>query len=385
MSRNELGRVSAWLAAKVESGALNADSAQTEMARALDGVMERLVGYDPNPGLFGLFKSNTAPKGLYLHGGVGRGKSMLMDVFFRLCPVASKRRVHFHAFLIDVHARINAWRKLDQKTRRASPYHKRADGDDPIAPVARQLVSEAYLLCFDEFQVTDIGDASILGRLFDAMWAEGVVIVATSNRPPEGLYKDGLNRSRFLPFIQRMPDHLVIHDVTGDTDHRLRMLSAAPVYYSPLNEETRTAMDQTWARLSGRAALRLAMLIVQGRELRFEQTASGMLRETFAALCERPLGAADYLAIAETFHTVMVDGVPVMTRENRNEAKRFVALIDALYETRTKLVMSADGPPQDLYPSGDGAFEFERTVSRLIEMQSEAYLAEAKISTSPDV
>lgn len=370
--------VTDWLEAKVTSGALQADPAQAEMARALDAVMARIRDYDPDPGFLGLFNRTATPKGLYLFGGVGRGKSMLMDVFFRLCPVEDKRRVHFHAFLIDVHARINAWRKLDAKARRASPHHKRGDGDDPIAPVARALVADAYLLCFDEFQVTDIGDASILGRLFDAMWAAGCVVVATSNRPPEDLYKNGLNRARFVPFVERMPDHFVIHDVNGSMDHRLRALTKAPVFYAPLSEETADKMDAAWERLSGQAALRPVEIIVHGRTLRFERTASGMAREKFFNLCERPLGAADYLALAETFHTLMLENVPIMGRESRNEAKRFVALIDALYETKTKLIMSAEAEPHALYPSGDGSFEFARTISRLIEMQSEDYLAAAR-------
>ena len=376
--------VSEWLEAKIDAGALDPDHEQARAANALDAVMDRLADYTPRNGLMGLFQFSDAPKGLYLYGGVGRGKSMLMDVFFRLCPIEQKRRVHFHAFLIDVHARLNAWRKMDSKARRSSPHHKRGDGDDPIRPVARALAAEAILLCFDEFQVTDIGDASILGRLFEAMWEAGVVVVATSNRPPSDLYKNGLNRARFVPFIERMPEHFIIHDFSGETDHRLRALSAAPVFYHPLTEATQAAMDAAWARLSGQAKLRPTHLTVQGRDLHFERTASGMVRESFDALCAQPLGAADYLAIAETFHTLMLEDVPRMDRENRNEAKRFVSLIDALYETRTKLVMSADGPPDTLYRAGDGAFEFERTVSRLIEMRSDAYLAEAKIAASPE-
>jgi cell division protein ZapE len=303
---------------------------------------------------------------------------MLMDVFFRLAPIEQKQRVHFHAFMIDVHARINNWRKLDKAGRRANPHHKRGDGDDPIVPVARSIAQQAMLLCFDEFHVTDITDAMILARLFEALWAEGVIVVATSNRPPDDLYKNGLNRALFEPFIKTMPDHLVIFDFDGETDHRLRQLTAAPVYYAPLSVATDAAMDATWARVTGNAKMRPMVLTAQGRDMTIARTGSGAARDSFDNLCNRPLGAADYLVVAKTFHTLMLDGVPKMDRDSRNQAKRFVALIDALYETRTKLIVSADAQPEDLYPSGDGSFEFERTVSRLVEMRSESYLAEAR-------
>lgn len=370
--------VNLWLDEKISSGALSADPTQARAAGALDETLIRLDGYAPTSGLFGLFSRGPAPKGLYLWGGVGRGKSMLMDVFFRLAPTPAKRRVHFHAFMIDVHARINDWRKLDKAGRRASPYHQRGDGDDPIVPTARAIAEQATLLCFDEFHVTDITDAMILARLFEALWDEGVVVVATSNRPPRDLYKNGLNRALFEPFIAMMPDHLVIFDFDGQTDHRLRQLTAAPVYYAPLNEATRDEMDDAWARITGNAKMRPTVLTAQGRNLTIARTGSGAARDSFDNLCNRALGAADYLAIATTFHTLMLDDVPKMDRDSRNMAKRFVSLIDALYETRTKLILSADAQPDDLYPAGDGAFEFERTASRLIEMRSESYLAEPR-------
>lgn len=370
--------VTAWLDDKISTGALSADPIQARAAGALDDTLIRLADYDPKPGLFGLFNRDPAPKGLYLWGGVGRGKSMLMDVFFRLAPTPQKQRVHFHAFMINVHARINDWRKLDKAGRRASPHHKRGDGDDPIVPVARAIAEHATLLCFDEFHVTDITDAMILARLFEALWDEGVVVVATSNRPPDDLYKHGLNRGLFVPFIKTMPNHLVIFDFDGQTDHRLRQLTAAPVYYMPLGAQTDADMDATWARVTGNAKMRPMTLTAQGRDLTIARTGSGAARESFEALCNRALGAADYLTVAETFHTLMLDGVPKMDRDSRNMAKRFVALIDALYETRTKLIISADAQPDDLYLTGDGAFEFERTASRLIEMRSESYLAEAR-------
>ena len=372
-----MGPVSAWLEAKVEDGALMADPVQMRAAGALDAVVARLDGYDPDRGLLGLFRDDT-PRGLYLWGGVGRGKSMLMDVFFRAAPLSPKRRVHFHAFMLDVHGRINAWRKLDRAGRRASPHHRRGDGDDPIAPVARSIAAEARLLCFDEFHVTDITDAMILARLFEDLWEAGVVVVATSNRAPQDLYKNGLNRKLFEPFIAMLGEHMEVFDFSGDTDHRLRQLTAAPVYYTPLGPDTDAAMDAAWRRITAGATMRSTELLVQGRTLVLEHTGSGAARETFQALCERPLGAADYLAVAETFHTLMLDGVPVMGREDRNAAKRFVSLIDALYETRTKLVMSAEAEPAGLYAEGDGAFEFARTVSRLMEMRSEEYLSSGR-------
>ncbi len=373
-----MNTVTAWLDAKVASGALEADPVQRRAAGALDGMLARLADFERSNGFFARFRRSETPRGLYMWGGVGRGKSMLMDVFFRLAPVRAKRRVHFHAFMIDVHARIGRYRKMSESERRASPHHRRGDGDDPIAPVARSIADDAALLCFDEFHVTDITDAMILARLFEALWEEEVVVVATSNRPPRDLYKNGLNRALFEPFIDMMGEHLEIFDFDGETDHRLRALTKAPVYYSPLGPETTAAMDAAWARITADAAMRPAEIAVQGRTLTIARTGSGAAREDFQALCGRPLGAADYLALAETFHTLVLDGVPAMTREDRNEAKRFVALIDALYETRTKLVMSADAEPGALYPAGDGAFEFERTVSRLVEMQSESYLAEAR-------
>ena len=375
-----MSTVTAWLADKVSAGALADDPVQRRAAAELDALLARLSDYDPDGGVFGLFRDD-APKGLYLWGGVGRGKSMLMDVFFRLAPLTPKRRVHFHAFMADVHRRIHAWRKLSQRERRAHPHHKRGDGDDPIAPVARGIASEAMLLCFDEFHVTDITDATILGRLFEALWEAGVVVLATSNRAPDDLYKNGLNRALFEPFIRMMPEHLVIFDFDGQTDHRLRQLTAAPVYYTPLNAQTEAAMDAAWMRLTADARMRPTEVMVQGRTLTIERTGSGCAREHFHALCDRALGASDYLAVAETFHTLMLDGVPAMDRDQRNIAKRFVALVDALYETRTKLVMSAETEPAGLYPAGDGAFEFQRTVSRLMEMRSEEYLSSERPNT----
>ncbi len=351
----------------IETGTLQSDSAQIEAAKALDELLERLKSRPTKSFLDRFFRPSKPPiKGLYLWGGVGRGKSMLMDWFFEDAPVKSKQRVHFHAFMLDVHDRINQRRRS-----------KDNDGD-PIAPVAKDIAQSAQLLCFDEFHVTDITDAMILSRLFDALWREGVIVVATSNRPPHDLYKNGLNRPLFEPFIDRMPDFLIVHEFAGETDHRFRQLEAAPVYYSPLGSQTERHIDAAWQRLIGGAISRKTILTVQGRDLVLEQTAAGTARASFKRLCDNNLGAADYLRLSQAFQTLILENVPKMGPESRNQAKRFVTLIDALYETRTKLIMSAEVEPSDLYPSGDGAFEFERTVSRLMEMRSREYLAERR-------
>lgn len=360
--------------ARVAAGELSPDAAQEHAAEILTMLTVQLVewksGHKP---LFG--RAKPAPKGLYLWGGVGRGKSMLMDLFFQEAPVAKKRRVHFHEFMQDVHARIGEWRGLKPGQRKRRPEYVKSAGDDPIPPVARALVRDAKLLCFDEFQVTDIADAMILGRLFEAMFSEGLVIVSTSNRHPDALYKDGINRQLFLPFIDFLKNSLDIYEMGGDTDHRLRQLEAAPVYYCPLDVEADLAMDDAWERLTQGAAPQTCQIEVNGRALKVAREAAGVARFTFKELCAEPLGPADFLAIAARFHTVLVDRTPRLSPDKRNEAKRFVTLIDALYEARTKLVMSADAEPEDLYPAGDGAFEFERTASRLIEMRTHEYLA----------
>ena len=368
--------------ARVEAGVLAHDAGQEDAAKALTALHERLASWRPEGGLFR--KADPAPKGLYLWGGVGRGKSMLMDLFCAHAPVSPKRRVHFHEFMQDVHARIGAWRKLDASERRKRPEHVRGAGDDPIPPVAKAIANTARLLCFDEFQVTDIADAMILGRLFEQLFERGIVVVATSNREPDDLYTNGLNRQLFLPFIAMLKDRLQVLEIDGGADHRLRQLKAAPVYYSPPDPN---AMDAAWDRLTSGAVPQSCTLTVQGRAVAVPREAAGVARFTFPELCARPLGAADYLAIAARFHTVLIDDVPQLSPEQRNEAKRFVTLIDALYEAKTKLVMSAAAEPDALYPAGDGSFEFERTTSRLIEMRSEDYLAaahEAKLEAEAD-
>lgn len=359
---------------RVGSGELAADADQERAALALTDLSGRLRDWTPGAKtLFGKIKAS--PRGLYLWGGVGRGKSMLMDFFIETAPVALKRRAHFHEFMQDVHARIGEWRGLSEAERKARPEYVKKAGDDPIPPVARALALEARLLAFDEFQVSDITDAMILGRLFEHLFAEGVVVVATSNRYPDDLYTDGINRQLFLPFIEELKSRLDLVELNGGVDHRLRQLEAAPVYYTPLGPDAEAAMNAAWARLTHGAAPQHCVIEVQGRKLKVEREVAGVARFSFRELCARALGAADYLAIAARFHTVLLDGVPELHSDKRNEAKRFVTLIDALYEAKAKLVMSADAEPPDLYPQGDGAFEFERTASRLIEMRSHDYLA----------
>lgn len=355
--------------AQIGAGNLREDAVQLRAAARLDDVLTRLANV-PKPSW--LRRAPPPVRGLYMWGGVGRGKSMLMDMFAARAPV-SVRRVHFHEFMQDVHARIHAWRQMDARQRRKSPNFVRSAKDDPIAPTAKALAEEAPLLCFDEFHVTDIADAMILSRLFSALISRGVTVVATSNRAPKDLYKNGLNRQLFLPFIEMLTEKLEIFDFAGDIDHRLRKLESGGVYFSPLDAAASDKIEAIWARLIRPAKAQNRLLTVQGRT--FEIIAAGdHARTDFNALCARALGAADYLMLARSFGTLIIENVPIMGPDMRNEAKRFVTLIDALYEQRTKVILSAGGPPQSLYNGGTGAFEFQRTASRLIEMQSLAYL-----------
>jgi len=365
--------VSSELSRRIENGDLDYDEAQMSAAGQLDALLTRLLDRQSKTGFLS-FGRKRSVEGLYLWGGVGRGKSMLMDWFFEAVPIEHKRRVHFHAFMLDVHARITQWRKLDKTARRLSPDYVRGAGDDPIAPTAKAIARDAQVLCFDEFHVTNIADAMILSRLFEALWGRDVVVVATSNRAPDDLYKNGLNRALFEPFIDLLDDNMVIHEFEGETDHRLRQLSAAPIYYSPLGEKANASLKSAWDRLTGVAQSQPTTLLIQGRELLLERTAAGTVWTSFDRLCAQALGAADYLHLSHAFQTLILENVPQMGPDMRNEAKRFVTLIDALYETRTKLVMSAEVEPDKLYVSGTESFEFERTASRLIEMRSDDYL-----------
>jgi cell division protein ZapE len=361
--------------AHIHEGLLERDAAQEAIARRLDRLLDELVEYrlarksSPLGWLFGRRMAGGPPRGLYIFGAVGGGKTMLMDLFFEAATARRKRRVHFHAFMADVHARIHDWRqKLKQGLVR---------GEDPIAPIAAALAAEAWLLCFDEFNVSDIADAMILGRLFQALFAAGVVVVATSNVAPERLYEGGLNRALFLPFIGLLAQKMDVVELASRTDFRLEKLAGAPVYHVPADAKARAALGHAFKALTGVAHGAPLALPVLGRKLVVPEAAANVARFSFAELCQRPLAAADYLVIAERFHTLLIDAIPVLSPDQRNEAKRFIILIDAAYDQHVKVIASAAAEPHGLYLGRDGreAFEFHRTASRLIEMRSRDYLA----------
>ncbi len=312
-------------------------------------------------------RGSRGPRGLYIYGDVGRGKSMLMDMFFDHVAVARKRRVHFHAFMQETHQRIHDYRQNNKKSSKKT--------GDPILAVAAAIASEAQLLCFDEFQVKDIADASILGRLFALLLDAGICVVATSNRAPDDLYSGGLNRHRFLSFIDLLKQRLDILFLQAETDYRLARLQARPVWFTPCGAAARKALDERFATLTGGVHGAPMEIALKGRNLPIARAADGVARVSFDDLCGSARGAGDYLALAEHFHTILIDNIPRLRPDKGNEAVRFVTLIDALYENRVKLLVSAEAQAQDLYPSGDKVFEFQRTVSRLMEMQSSDYLA----------
>ena len=359
----------------VEQGALREDPAQRPVIAALDRLndeiqVKRLAKKSSALGwLFAKKRETLAPvKGLYIHGGVGRGKTMLMDLFFDVLPVRRKRRVHFNAFMADVHDRI-------QKHRQA-----RKDGttkeDDPIPPVARALADEAWVLCFDEFSVTDIADAMILSRLFSALFANGVVLVATSNVAPDELYRDGLNRQLFEPFIGLLERHADVINLDSLVDYRLEKLNGIPVYMTPLSAETDRRVEEAWKAVTHGMPGQPEEVTVKGRHIPVPYASGEAARFRFVDLCEKPLGARDYLAIAARYSTIFIEHVPMLAEGRRNEAKRFILLVDTLYDRQIRVVMSAEAAPQELYRGkrGTEAFEFERTASRLIEMQGHDWL-----------
>jgi cell division protein ZapE len=358
---------------RLAAGVLTVDPGQARALEALERV-ESALAQARGPSLF---RKARPVAGAYLWGPVGRGKSMLMDLFFEVAPVEAKRRVHFHVFMARVHRLVNAWRAGDAAARRAQfrQVHFRTIGDDdPIAPVARLIAGEARLLCFDELQVTDIVDAMILGRLFEALFARGVTLVATSNRPPDALYRDGINRQLFLPFIAMLKERMEIVPVDGRHDYRLGRLRAAGTWFSPMDAANEAAFDTLWRDMVGAGEETGATLEVLGRTEHWPRAAGGLLRAHFNSLCVHALGSADYIATAERFHTVFIEAVPKLTPDMRNEARRLATLIDTLYEARARLVVLAAGEPAALYPAGDQAFEFQRAASRLAEMRSPAWL-----------
>lgn len=361
--------------ALVAAGEVDEDPAQLDLTDCYDRLIEeictrRLSRKSSALGwLFGKRKpAQEIVKGLYVHGEVGRGKTMLMDMFFSLLPVERKRRAHFNDFMADVHERINAHRQA----------HKRGETkqDDPIPPVAEALADQAWVLCFDEFTVTDIADAMILSRLFSALFARGVVLIATSNVAPDNLYTNGLNRQLFLPFIDILKKHVEVINLDSRTDYRLEKLDRQPVYLTPLGTETTKRMDAAWVAHKDGAEEKADIVYMKGRDIAVRRSVAGAARFSFDELCAQPLGASDYIAIVSRYPTLFVDDVPVLDQARRNEAKRFILLVDVLYDNHARVFMSAEAQPEKLYlaTSGTEAFEFDRTASRLFEMQSADYL-----------
>ena len=352
--------------AKVERTEIQPDSAQLLACEKLQVLANRMSDYGrpvrriPIP--FFERRSAEPPLGLYIYGSVGRGKTMLMDLFFETVRFKSKRRVHFHEFMAEVHELIGAARKSVE--------------GDPIPPVVKTIAKSAGLLCFDELFVSDIADAMILGRLFKGLFEENVVVVATSNAHPQDLYKIGLNRQLFMPFVALLEARMEVMQLAAAKDYRLEKLQGQPLYFTPPGPQSQRSIRAAFERLTGQTQGQPAELEVKGRKVKIPEAAMGVARFKFAELCGIPLGPLDYLAIAHTYHTLLIEDIPALTKDRRNEARRFVTLIDTLYDSGICLIASAATEPDQIYPDGDGAFFFERTASRLIEMRSQAYLTE---------
>lgn len=350
--------------ARVQGGEIRSDPAQMDALAALQeirGWLEATSGRRRNPLASWLTRHNPQrysdhPPGLYLWGGVGVGKSMLMDIFFGATRIERKRRVHFHAFMQEMHESLHRARQKGTA--------------DPLTPVAREVAQSARLLCFDELQILDITDAMLVGRLFEKLFSFGVTIVATSNRAPDELYKNGLNRQLFLPFIKLIKQQMKIHHMPGKTDYRHQVLQGCETWLSPLGPETTRRMDSLWSELCRGGPERALSLTVKARQLVLGRFSNGILRATFDELCAQPLGPADYLALAGAVRILMLENIPVLARDNAAQARRFVTLVDALYEGGVGLICSAAAQPDALYLAGEGAFEFERTASRLTEMRA---------------
>ena len=365
------------LAARRAAGQVHSDPVQEKVVARLQAVHDQLLAMQKQPakpgilswiGLAGTAKPANGPHGLYIWGPVGRGKSMLMDLFFADAPVARKRRVHFHEFMLEVHDRLHR-RREELATKGAPPE------SDTIVPIAKAIARETRLLCFDEFQVTNIADAMILGRLFETLFEEGITVIATSNRAPDDLYSNGLQRDRFLPFIELVKQRLEILELGGGHDYRMDRMRELDKYLTPLGAWATKKLDEAFRALADGADGEPRVLRTQGRDVDVPRAAPGVAMAHYLDWCAKPMGAADFLCIAEHFHSVILAEIPKMGPDNRDKAARFVTMIDTFYEKKVKFICSAAASPDKLYTEGDGAFEFQRTVSRLMEMQSPEYLA----------
>ena len=365
------------LAARRAAGEIHADPVQEKVVLRLQAIHDQLAamanaqpvktGFLARLGFGHAPKPPEGPHGLYIWGSVGRGKSMLMDLFFADAPVAKKRRVHFHEFMLEVQARLH--RRREELAARGAPPES-----DTIVPIGKEIAAETRLLCFDEFQVTNIADAMILGRLFETLFEEGITVIATSNRSPDDLYKNGLQRDRFLPFIELVKQRLEVLELGGSQDYRMGRLREFDLYLTPLGAWATKKLDEAFRALSNGADGEPRMLRTQGRNVEVPRAAPGVAMAHFMDWCAKPMGAADFLCIADNFHTVIVAEIPKMGPDSKDKAVRFVTMIDTFYERKVKFICSAAANPGGLYPEGDGSFEFQRTVSRLMEMQSPEYL-----------